>query len=283
MKPAVFEYCAPRSLDDVIGVLAEASGAMVLAGGQSLVPAMNMRLANPARLVDIQHVEGLKGIDVQAGRIIVRAMTRHRELELNEAVHKANPLIRAAMAHVAHVPIRNRGTTVGSICHADAAAEMPMVLLAVGGTVTAVGPAGRREISAADFFQFHMTTSRQPDEIIVDARFPVLPEGAGWAFEEFTRRHGDYAIAAVAAIVDRAGGKASLAACGIGSRPLRLSVAESILVEGDYAEAAIEAAADSAKDEVTAPDDMHATNAYRRDLLAALVRRAVRKAVSRAR
>lgn len=283
MKPAVFEYCAPRSLERAIDALVETTGAMVLAGGQSLVPAMNMRLASPARLIDIQHVEGLKGIDIQAGQIIVKAMTRHRELELNDAVCNANPLIREAMAHVAHVPIRNRGTTVGSICHADAAAEMPMVLLATDGTVTAAGPSGVREIPAADFFQFHMTTTRQADEIIVDARFSSLPEGAGWAFEEFTRRHGDYAIAAVAAIVDRVGNRVSLAACGIGSRPVRLHAAEMLLVEGNYSEAAITAAAESVKDEVTAPDDMHATNAYRRDLLAALVRRAVRKAISRAR
>jgi len=283
MKPAVFEYCAPRSLEEAISALAGEPGAMVLAGGQSLVPAMNMRLASPARLVDIQHVEGLKGIDIEDGRIIVKAMTRHRQLELNDAVHAANPLIREAMAHVAHVPIRNRGTTVGSICHADAAAEMPMVLLATDGAVTAVGPNGPREIPAADFFQFHMTTTREPDEIVVDARFSSLPEGAGWAFEEFTRRHGDYAIAAVAAIVDRARNAVSLAACGIGSRPVRLSAAEAILVEGGCSDAAINAAAESAKDEVTAPDDIHATNAYRRDLLAALVRRAVRKALSRAR
>jgi CO/xanthine dehydrogenase FAD-binding subunit len=282
MKPAVFDYCAPRSLEGAVSALAANPGAMVLAGGQSLVPAMNMRLASPSSLVDIQHVDGLKGVTVEGDHIVVKAMTRHRELELSESAHAANPLIREAMAHVAHVPIRNRGTTVGSICHADAAAEMPMILLTTDGSVVAAGPNGRREIAASDFFQFHMTTVREPDEIIVEARFGNLPAGAGWAFEEFTRRHGDYAIAAVAAVADRVDNTVSLGACGIGSRPIRLTEAENILVEGRFSDEAIAAAADSAKAEVTVPDEMHATNAYRRDLLAALVRRAIRKALSRA-
>jgi CO/xanthine dehydrogenase FAD-binding subunit len=282
MKPPLFEYCAPRTLKDAVAMLAGDPGAMVLAGGQSLIPAMNMRLASPARLVDIQHVDGLKGISIENGRIVVRAMTRHRELELDEAVFRANPLIREAMSHVAHVPIRNRGTVVGSICHADAAAEMPMVLLATGGSVVAEGPRGRREIAAQEFFQFHMTTTREPDEIVVEAHFPVLPEGAGWAFEEFTRRHGDYAIAAVAAIVEPSAGRVSLAACGVASRPVRLEASEQILAGAELTPERIKAAAEAATDAVSAPDDMHATNAYRRHLLSALVRRAVVKAASRA-
>lgn len=282
MKPPLFEYCAPRSLGEAVALLAGDPAAMVLAGGQSLIPAMNMRLASPGRLVDIQHVEGLRGISVEGDRLVVRAMTRHRELELSDTAHRAQPLIRAAMAHVAHVPIRNRGTTVGSLCHADAAAEMPMVLVATGGSVVAEGPRGRREIKAEDFFKFHMTTSREPDEIVVEARFGVLPEGAGWAFEEFTRRKGDYAIAAVAAVVGAGRSSVSIAACGVSSRPLRLGAAEQILAGGDFSPANLDAAAEAAKDAVTAPDDMHATTAYRRHLLASLVRRAVEAAASRA-
>ncbi|MEJ6785151.1 FAD binding domain-containing protein [Aminobacter sp. Piv2-1] len=281
MKPPLFEYRAPRSLKDAIALLAGDPGAMVLAGGQSLIPALNMRLASPSRLVDIQHIEGLKGISVQNGRIVVKAMTRHRQLELSDAAYRANPLIREAMAHVAHVPIRNRGTVVGSLCHADAAAEMPMVLLATDGSVVAEGPRGRREIAAEDFFQFHMTTTREPDEIITEARFSVLPDGAGWAFEEFTRRHGDYAIAAVAAIVDKTAGRVSLAACGVSSRPVRLKQSEEILAKSGLGSDALKAASEAAKEAVTAPDDMHATTDYRRHLLAALVRRAVEKAASR--
>jgi CO/xanthine dehydrogenase FAD-binding subunit len=284
MKPPLFEYTAPRTIAGAVALLAEDPSAMILAGGQSLIPAMNMRLASPSRLVDIQHVEGLKGISIGGGRIVVKAMTRHRELELDEAAYRANPLIRDTMAHVAHVPIRNRGTVVGSLCHADAAAEMPMVLLLTGGSVVAEGPAGRREITAQDFFQFHMTTARQPDEIIVEARFPVLPAGAGWSFQEFTRRHGDYAIAAVGAIVRRNGGRAevSLAACGVSSRPVLLTASADLLTGTDLSSDKIAAASEAAKAVVTAPDDMHATTAYRRDLLAALVRRTVEKALAQA-
>ena len=283
MKPPLFEYCAPRILSEAVALLAGDPGAMILAGGQSIIPAMNMRFASPSRLIDIQHVEGLKGIALDGGRIVVKAMTRHRELECSELAHSANPLIREALAHVAHIPIRNRGTTCGSLCHADAAAEMPMVLLATDGSVVAEGPGGRREIAAADFFQFHMTTARAADEIIVEARFGVLPAGAGWAFEEFTRRHGDYAIAAVAAIVSLVGAttRVSLAACGVSSRPVRLTESEKILATGGFSPAVLRHAADAAKDAVSAPDDMHATTEYRRHLLGNLVQRAVKRAVLR--
>lgn len=280
MKPPLFEYRAPRSLKDAIALLAD-PGAMVLAGGQSLIPALNMRLAGPSRLVDIQRIDGLEGISVQDGQIVVKAMTRHRQLELSEAAYRANPLIREAMAHVAHIPIRNRGTVVGSLCHADAAAEMPMALVATGGSVVAEGPRGRREIAAEDFFQFHMTTTREPDEIVTEARFSALPDGAGYAFEELARRHGDYALAAVAAIVERNGGRVSLAACGVSSRPIRLKQSEEILAKGGLEPDVVQAACEAAKEAVTAPDDIHASAVYRRHLLAGLVRRAIEKATSR--
>lgn len=287
MKPALFEYSAPKTVHEAVALLAADPGAMVLAGGQSLVPAMNLRLASPSRLVDIQHVAGLHGISIEDGKIVVKAMTRHRELELSEAAHKANPLIREAMAHVAHIPIRNRGTVVGSLCHADAAAEMPMVLVLTGGSVVAEGRNGRRTIPAEDFFQFHMTTAREPGELIVEAHFPVLPEGAGAAFDEFTRRHGDYAIAAVGAIVgfgpDGRARDVRVATCGIGSKPMRLREAETAL-EGTSIEAKdLAAAGEAAKAAVTAPDDMHATTSYRRRVVATLVRRVVETAAKRAR
>jgi carbon-monoxide dehydrogenase medium subunit len=287
MKPAVFEYSAPRTVNEAVALLAQEPGAMVLAGGQSLVPAMNFRLASPSRLVDIQHVAGLRGISVENGAVVVRAMTTHRELELDDAAFQANPLIREALAHVAHIPIRNRGTVVGSLCHADAAAEMPMVLVLTGGSVVAQGPKGRRTIAAEDFFRFHMTTSREPGELVVEAHFPALPEGAGAAFDEFTRRHGDYAIAAVGAIVAFDGeGHArdvAVAACGIAERPLRLRQAEARLAGTRIESGDLDAAGTAAKAAVTAPDDMHATNEYRRRVVATLVRRVVEKAAHRAR
>ena len=286
MKPALFDYHAPQTLDDAVALLADIDGAMILAGGQSLVPGMNMRLANPAALIDIQHVPGLTGVDIADGVIRVGAMVRHRALELDAEVQKVQPLIREVMAHVAHVPIRNRGTVVGSLCHADAAAEMPLVLLLTGGSVVAQSKSGTRIIPSAEFFEFHMTTSRKPDEMIVEARFPVLPDGAGSAFEEFTRRHGDYAIAAVGAIVQKTGdgslSDVSLAACGVTSRPVRLGAAEAVL-KGTRLEAeALDKAAQAAAAAVTAGDDMHATAAYRKHLAGVLLKRAVQRAAARA-
>lgn len=286
MKPPLFDYHAPASVDEAVALLAATDGAMILAGGQSLVPAMNMRLASPAALIDIQRIPGLADIRIADGVIHVGAMVRHRDLELHEGAHQANPLIREAMAHVAHVPIRNRGTVVGSLCHADAAAEMPLVLVLTGGSVVARSPKATRTIAAQDFFTFHMTTSRSADEMIVEAQIPVLPKGAGHAFEEFTRRHGDYAIAAVGAIVTRAAdgslADVALAACGIAARPVRLEAAEAALKGKRPDEAALKAAAAAAADAVTASDDMHATAAYRRHLVGVLVKRAVLRAADRA-
>jgi len=287
MKPPLFRYQAPRTLKEAVVALASDPDAMVLAGGQSLLPAMNFRLANPSLLVDIQHVAELKGIAIEGGRIIVKAMTRHRELELDERVRAANPLLNEAMAHVAHIPIRNRGTVVGSLCHADGAAEVPLVLVLLGGSVLVEGPAGRREIAADEFFRFHLTTTRRRDEIAVEARFPVLRADNGWAFDEVTRRHGDYAIAGVGAVVRmNADGRLSeirLAACGVTSRPIRLPQAEKLLNGTALSEADLKAAGRAAAEAVTAPDDMHASNAYRRRAVASLVRRMAAKAATRAR
>ena len=286
MKPPLFDYHVAHSAEEAIRGLAENPGAMIFAGGQSLIPAMNFRLATPAALIDINGIAEFGRIDVSDGWIHVGATVRHRDLELDEAVFRVNPLIRQALGYVAHIPIRNRGTTVGSLCHADAAAEMPMLLLLTGGTVTARGSEGERVIPADDFFQFHMTTSRQPDEMIVRASFPVLPKGAGYGFAEFARRKGDYAIAAVGAIVElgRDGTVASarLAACGIASRPVRLEEAEAELIGSRPDEAAVAAAAEATKAQVTAPDDANGTNAYRRHLLAALTRRVVTEAAAKA-
>jgi CO/xanthine dehydrogenase FAD-binding subunit len=287
MKPPLFRYEAPTSLKEAVIALASDPDAMVLAGGQSLLPAMNFRLAAPSVLVDIQHVGELKGIAVERDQIVVKAMTRHRELELDERVRKANPLLAEALAHVAHIPIRNRGTVVGSLCHADGAAELPLVLVLLGGKVVVEGPSGRREIEADNFFRFHLTTSRKHDEIAIEARFPALATGSGWGFDEMTRRHGDYAIAGVGAVVQiDARGRLKdirLAACGVASRPIRLSEAEKLLSGTALSEAELKAAGNAAAEVVTAPDDMHATTAYRRRVLATLVRRVVAKAAARAR
>jgi CO/xanthine dehydrogenase FAD-binding subunit len=286
MKPSLFGYRAPTTLDEAIGILAGDADAAVLAGGQSLLPAMNFRVANPSLLVDIQHVDGLTGIAVEKDRIIVRAMTRHRELELHPEVQRVNPLIFETMQHVAHVPIRNRGTVVGSLCHADPSAEMPLLLMLLGGSVIAQGPSGRREIAAEAFFQSFLTTARRHDEIIVEAHMPTLPPGTGWAFDEVTRRHGDYAVVGVGCVVGFDGGRRTrnlrLAACGIADRPVRLKDAETILNGSALTAADVDAAVAASSSAVTIADDITTSASYRRRALATLIRRMVAKAAGRA-
>jgi carbon-monoxide dehydrogenase medium subunit len=260
---------------------------MVLAGGQSLVPAMNFRVAMPSLLVDIQHVEGLKGIALDGDAIVIKAMTRHRELELNREVRRVNPLIAETMQHVAHVPIRNRGTVVGSLCHADPSAEMPLLFVLLDGTMVATGSAGTRHIAAADFFQSFLTTSRRQDEIVIEARLPVLPDGAGFAFDEVTRRHGDYALVGVGCVLLLDGGgrvqNIRLAACGISDRPVRLKAAEAALNGSLLASSDLAAAARASADAVTQTDDMNTSMSYRRRVLSGLIQRLVPIAASRAR
>ena len=286
MKPPLFRYEAPRTLRDAVAVLASDPDAMVLAGGQSLVPAMNFRVATPSLLVDIQHVEGLKGIAIEGDSIVIKAMTRHRELELHPEVQRLNPLIAETMQHVAHVPIRNRGTVVGSLCHADPSAEMPLLFVLLDGTLVATGPAGTRHIAAADFFQSFLTTSRRHDEIVIEARLPVLPAGAGFAFDEVTRRHGDYALVGVGCVLALDGnGRAQnvrLAACGISDRPVRLQAAEAALSGSLLAHGDLVAAARACADTVTQTDDMNTSKSYRRRVLSGLIQRLVPIAASRA-
>src|SRR3982074_3063591 len=193
MKPSIFGYKAPTTLEEAVHLLGMNPTAVVLAGGQTLLAAMNFRAASPALLVDIQHIASLRGIEFNDDGIVVKAMTRHREFELDANVLRLNRLIAETMQHIAHVPIRNRGPVVGSLCHADPAAEMPLLLVLLGGSVIAEGPAGLRELAAEDFFQSFLTTARNQDEIVFEASFSMLPPKAGSVFDEVTRRHGDYA------------------------------------------------------------------------------------------
>ncbi|MBR0751996.1 FAD binding domain-containing protein [Bradyrhizobium jicamae] len=286
MKPSIFGYEAPTSLEDAIRLLAGDTDAVVLAGGQTLLPAMNFRAANPSLLVDIQHIQGLRGIAVGADGIVVKAMVRHREFELDQDVLCANPLVAEVIQHVAHVPIRTRGTVVGSLCHADPSAEIPLLLVLLGGSVIAQGPSGTREIAAEDFFQSFLTTARSHDEIVIEARFPLLPRRAGWAFDEVTRRHGDYAVVGVGCVVSLDGSgcaeRVRLAACGIADRPIRLKDAEAILTGTALGISDLDAAAEASVAAVTQPDDINVSQSYRRRALGALIRRMVVKAAQRA-
>jgi carbon-monoxide dehydrogenase medium subunit len=284
MKPALFQYVAPDSLDAAIAELAGDDGARPLAGGQSLIPTLNFRLAAPSKLVDLRKIKALRGIRVEGNVIRVGAMTRHRELELDEAAHRANPLIREVLRNVAHIIVRNRGTIGGSLAHADASAELPCLLVATGGAVVARGAKGERTIAAEDFFRFHLTTALEPSEVLTEVRIPTLAPGAGYAFQEVARRHGDYALAGVCALVMIGSGgactAARLAACGIAPTATRLIDAENALV-GVRPGGSFEAAAHAARRYVTTGDDRNASTAFRQDLVATLVKRTVATAFTR--
>jgi carbon-monoxide dehydrogenase medium subunit len=282
MKPPLFDYVPATSVAEAIEARGRYGSTAVLAGGQSLIPALNLHLAFPDALIDISRIAGLKTLRVEAGAVRVGAMVRARELELSPQAHAANPLLREVLRHVAHVPIRNRGTVCGSLAHADAAAEMPAVLVALGGHVRVEGPDGAREVAADDLFQFHMTTSLGPQDIVTEAVFPALAKGAGYGFEELARRRGDYALAGVCAVVTRAGGAAAqVAACGIAERPVRLAAVEAALAGSDLSDGAIAEAAAEAAQYVTNEDD-GTGGAYRRRLAVALTRRALARAAARA-
>lgn len=286
MKPPQFEYRRVLTIEDAIGALAENENTAILAGGQSLIPTLNFRLGMPDSLIDISRIPSLSRIELTETEIKIGAMVRQRQVELRDDIKQANPILRETLAHVAHLVIRNRGTLVGSLAHADAAAELPAVLLTCGGRVAVVGPDGERSIAADDFFRFHLTTDLKPNELITAASFPVLPPDAGWAFGEIARRRGDYAIAGVCVIlrIDSSGNctDANLGACGIASRPVRLLEAEQILIGNRLEVDVIGAAGEAAREAVQAPGDNQASLAYRQQVLATLVRRNVARAAARA-
>ncbi|WP_406831979.1 FAD binding domain-containing protein [Pedococcus sp. KACC 23699] len=266
MKPAPFVHHAPRTVEEAVAVLGQVGhDGKVLAGGQSLIPILNMRLASPAHLVDINGVGGLDEVTITAGAVRVGALVRHAGLESHEGAYAASPLLRRALRHVAHPAIRNRGTTVGSIAHADAAGEMPAVLALTDGVVEVVGPAGPREIAWHDFFLGALETSLAEDELAVAARFQRLPVAAGTAFAERARRHGDYAMAGVAAAVvveDGVVASARLSFVSVTDVPGCLDVTET--VRGGESETIDWTACDDLIREHLSPEaDIHATAEYR--------------------
>ena len=282
MKPAKFEYHAPATVEAAIVLLAQYQGeARLLAGGQSLVPMMNFRLAAPSAIIDLNRIPDLGYIRAEAGTVRIGAMTRHRAIEFSPLVAQHLPLLAEAIKFVAHLPIRTRGTIGGSIAHADPAAELPMVLQALEGEVVARGTGGERVIKAMDFFEGLMTTSLRNDEMIVEVRLRVMAKQAGWAVEEFARRRGDFAIAAIAAVVERAGEhcrKARLATAGIGEVSTRLTAAEEVLERDGLSDTAIAAAAAKAAELVSPLSDQQSPAEYRRHLTGVLTERALRRA-----
>jgi carbon-monoxide dehydrogenase medium subunit len=285
MKPSRFEYHSPSTLDQAVALLAAGGpDARVLAGGQSLIPMMNFRIAAPSALIDLNGVSELAYIREEGGVVAIGAMTRQRAIEFSPIVAAKLPLLHEAIKLVGHLPTRTRGTIGGSIANADPAAEIPMVLQALDGSVVVCGPKGRRTIAASELFRDAMTTALAPDEILVEVRLPAAAAGTGCAIEEFARRRGDFAIAAIAVVIGRNGQDcktARIVTAGITSHSQRLRAAEQILERQGLGDTAIVAAAEAAADGVDPLADRNASADYRRQLTRVLTERAVRRAAAK--
>lgn len=289
MKPAPFAYHRPDTVEGALALLAEHGyDAKLLAGGQSLVPAMNFRLAAPAVLIDLNRVPGLDAIAEAEGGVRIGAMVRQRAAERSALLAGRAPLIAETLPFVAHAQIRNRGTMGGSIAHADPAAELPAVMLALGARLHLRGPNGTRTVAAEDFFTGLFGTALEPEEMLVEIEVPAAAPGTGFAFDEISRRHGDFALAGVAASVQvDAEGRctaARIALLSVGDGPVLAAGAAAALHGQAPTDEAIRAAAHTAaQQDIDPPGDIHATPAYRRQLAEVLVRRVLPRAFERAR
>lgn len=286
MKPPAFDYVPARSVDEAVEALARSNGdGKVLAGGQSLTPMLNFRLAHPSLLVDINRIPGLGEIKAGKGGCTLGTLVRHREVEFSPVIQKSFPILSAAAEHVGHLAIRNRGTFGGSIAHNDPAAEWPMLALLLDANIKTQGPKGARTIPIRDFLITFLTTSLDDAEIVTEVELPALPAGTGWGFEELSRRPGDFALAAVGALVKLEGGRcaeARIAMAGVGPTALRATEAENLL-RGKAPDAELLKQAGAKAGEAADPsNDVHASADYRRHLTSVLARRALQAAVDRA-
>ena len=286
MKPAPFDYILATSLDHALRLKAEhGDEARFLAGGQSLIPAMNFRLARPAVLIDINHVSELAGVDRSDKDIRLGAMTRYRALERDGDLLKACPLFADALPHIAHPQIRNRGTVGGNLSHADPASELPAIAIAMGARMRIKSLRGERELEAADFFIGLLTTDIQSDEMLVEIVLPKTPPRSGSCFMELARRRGDFALAGVAAIVsldaDERCVNVRLALCGVGATPVDASAAAASLIGQKCTHAAIETVAADVQKVIAPSGNVHASAAYQRHIAGVLTRRAIAAALER--
>lgn len=288
MKPAPFQYFAPHSLPEALSLLAEHGyDAKPLAGGQSLTPAMNFRLAQPAILVDLNRIQELAYIHRdREGSLRIGAMTRHSTVERDSLVAQHAPLLHETMPHIAHRQIRNRGTFGGSLAHADPAAELPAVVVALGARLRVQSIASQRWVAAEDFYQGLFTTDLAPDELLVEIAIPPMAPRSGWAFDEVARRPGDYALVGAAAVVllDETGccADARLVFLSVGEGPVQASQAAAALVGETPSPDLIARAADIAAADIDPVADIHASAAYRRQLARTLARRTLTRAFARA-
>ncbi len=285
MKPSPFTYHDPATIAEVIGLLSSLDNAKLLAGGQSLMPMLNFRYVQPDHIIDLNRVEGLSYIRETADGMEVGAMTRQRDLEFSELVERRFPLIHGAVRSIGHRQTRNRGTIGGSLCHLDPAAELVSCALTLDTVVVVEGPAGRREIAFRDFPIGYLTPAVDPTEVLTAIRFSAWPASHGYAFEEFARRHGDFAIVSAAALVQADGAgritRAAVTLGGMGAVPVRATELESALTGKAPDAASLRQACESCRS-LDALDDVHASAAYRQHLAAVMARRALEKACARA-
>src|SRR2546425_11144267 len=287
MKPPRFYYCAPHILDEALALLDQNSeDSKVLAGGQSFVPLLNMRLAAPSYIVDINHIAQLNYIEQEDGYLAIGATVRQRQVERSVLVQDKHPLLIEVIKHIGHMQIRNRGTVVGSIAHADPAAELPALLTCLSGEVLVQSSHGERVIKAEEFFTGYLSTALEPGEMLTEVRFPILKTQAGWAFMEFARRSGDYALVGAAAVlnptVDDRCLSAQIAYLGIAGAPVRGHAVEGALVGTTLDEPALDSAAEISRTLVSDDmSDVHATVEYRGVLTAELTKRVLRAAWER--
>lgn len=273
MKPAPFAYQKARSLDEAVALLGQHKDARLLAGGQSLIATLNMRLSAPSLLIDINGIGGLDRIEAKGGMVEIGALVRHAQAERSDTIAKFAPLIARALPHIAHPAIRNRGTLGGSVAFADPAAELPACLVALNGEVEVAGPKGRRAIKADDFFMGLFETALGPQEVLTAIRVPVANAHTRTGFAELTRRHGDYAIVGLAAAARAEGGRLAdirLAFFGVGDRPVRARKAETALAAGDV-EAAVAAL------DLEPHDDVQATGEVKKHLAGVLLKRVAKQ------
>ncbi len=287
MKPAAFEYHAPETIADAVAVLAEhADEAKPLAGGQSLVPMLALRLTRFAHLVDLNRVEELSGIRRENGSLVIGAMTRQRAVERDPSIATDVPLLAASVPLIGHSQIRNRGTVGGSIAHADPASELPAVALTLDAELEIASTTATRTVAATDFFEGTWSTCLADDELLTAVRFPVWEGRCGFAFEEVARRSGDFALAGVAAAVEVDGDgtvrRAAIGLLGMGSTPHRATAAEAALVGSTPTDTDLDEIARLAVADLEPPDDVHATASYRKRVGAHLVGRSVRRALEEA-
>ncbi len=284
MKPPPFSYHDPATLSQAVELLATLDNAKPLAGGQSLMPMLNMRFVQPDHVIDLNRIPELTGVRIADGRIEIGAMTRQRDIEFSTEIAQACPILIEALHHVGHRQTRNRGTVGGSICHLDPAAELPTLACALEALIEVIGPNGRREIPFAEFPMGYMTPSIDLNEIVTRVTFPLWPREAGHSFQEFARRHGDFAIVSAAAmlLVDAAGRitRAALALGGVGSTPMRMPDVEAALVGQPATPETFRAAAELCR-KVEAVGDVYVSASYRQHLAVVMTRRALTQAFAR--